>query len=157
MAERAIREGDAAPDFELPDQTGRLVRLRDLLGTRAVVLYFYPKDGTPGCTLEARAFQESQDAFKDAGALVVGVSSDSIPSHRRFAEREGLSFPLLSDRGGAVRALYGVDKTLGVLPGRVTFVIDPTGVVRHVITSQIRIERHRREALGAVRQIGADL
>jgi len=145
-----VRVGDLAPDFTLPDQTGTPVRLRDLLGRTTVVLYFYPKDRTPGCTMEARAFRDSYAGFADAGAEVVGISSDSVASHRRFAAKEGLPFLLLSDRGGAVRELYGVEKTLGILPGRVTFVIDTTGVVRHVYSSQLRATRHTREALDAV-------
>jgi len=148
-----VQVGDVAPDFTLPDQTGKPVRLGDLLGGKAIVLYFYPKDATPGCTAEARAFQGSYDAFVDAGAEVVGISSDSVASHRRFAAQEKLSFPLLSDHGGTVRALYGVEKTLGILPGRVTFVIDPTGVVRHVYSSQILATRHSTEALDALRSL----
>jgi peroxiredoxin Q/BCP len=117
------------------------------------VLYFYPKDATPGCTMEARAFQSSYDEFTQAGAVVIGISSDSVASHRRFAASERLSFPLLSDRAGAIRALYGVEKTLGILPGRVTYVIDPTGVVRHIYSSQLMATRHSAEALEAVRAL----
>jgi peroxiredoxin Q/BCP len=148
-----VQVGDVAPDFTLPDQTGQPVQLRQLLGRKAVVLYFYPKDASPGCTLEARAFQGSYDAFADAGAEVVGISADSVGSHRRFAAQEGLSFRLLSDRDGAVREMYGVEKTLGIVPGRVTFVIDPSGVVRHVYSSQIQPIRHSVEALDALRSL----
>lgn len=148
-----VQVGDAAPDFTLPDQSGNPVQLRELLGRTAVVLYFYPKDSTPGCTIEARTFQNSYDAFTRAGAEVVGISSDSVASHRRFATAEKLSFPLLSDRAGAVRALYGVEKTLGVLPGRVTYVIDTTGIVRHVYSSQLMVMRHSAEALEALRAL----
>src|SRR2546426_9629767 len=101
--QRPVQAGDLAPDFELPDQTGRPVRLRDLLGQQAVVLYFYPKDGTPGCTLEARAFQRRYDRFAEAGAAVVGISSDSVASHRRFAAGPRLSVPPVSGRGGGGR------------------------------------------------------
>jgi len=148
-----VQVGDMAPDFVLPDQSGKQVRLRDLLGDQALVLYFYPRDGTPGCTLEARAFQRSHDRFTQAGARVVGISSDSVASHRRFAARQGLSFPLLSDRGNAVRELYGVEKTLGLLPGRATYVIDAAGVVRDVFSSQILVMRHSRNALGTVESL----
>jgi peroxiredoxin Q/BCP len=148
-----VQVGDVAPDFALPDQTGTPVQLRQLLGRKAIVLYFYPKDDSPGCSLEARAFQESYDAFADAGAEVVGISADSVASHRRFAAQQKLSFPLLSDRGGRVRALYGVEKTLGIWPGRVTFVIDPEGIVRHVYSSQIFPTRHSAEALDALRSL----
>jgi peroxiredoxin Q/BCP len=151
--DQKVRVGDVAPDFTLPDQTGTPVRLGDLLGGKTVVLYFYPKDQTPGCTVEARAFRDSYDAFTAAGAEVVGVSSDSVASHRRFARRHDLPFLLLSDRGSAVREEYGVERTLGVWPGRVTYVIDPAGVVRHIYSSQLRVIRHTREALEAARAI----
>ncbi|HYT04298.1 MAG TPA: peroxiredoxin [Gemmatimonadales bacterium] len=147
---RKLRVGDVAPDFTLPDQWGKPVRLWDSIGQRTVVLYFYPKDETPGCTLEARAFRDNYERFTSQGAEVIGVSSDSVRSHRRFAARHALPFLLLSDRGGAVRELYGVEKTLGFLPGRVTYVIDKTGVVRHVYSSQLLATRHTREALGVL-------
>jgi peroxiredoxin Q/BCP len=152
---RGVQVGDVAPDFELPDQSGTPVRLRDLVGQRPIVLYFYPKDKTPGCTIEARAFRDSYGGFTDAGAAVLGVSSDSVASHRHFAAIEGLPFRLLSDRAGVVRELYGVERTLGVLPGRVTYVIDRTGVVRHVYSSQLQVTRHSREALDALRALPA--
>src|SRR6266545_2081716 len=153
---RKVSVGDAAPDFTLPDQTGTPVRLYDLLGEKNVVLYFYPKDETPGCTLEARAFRDSFERFTAQDAQVIGVSSDSVRSHRRFAARYGLPFLLLSDRDGAVRGLYGVEKTLGLLPGRVTYVIDRTGVVRHVYSSQLRATRHPREALSVLAAMSGD-
>src|SRR5438270_10681662 len=117
---RKVSIGDVAPDFTLPDQTGTPVRLGDLVGRKTVVLYFYPKDQTPGCTVEARAFRDSYDAFTAAGAEVIGVSADSVASHRRFAANQGLPFLLLSDREGEVRERYGVEKTLGLSPGGVT-------------------------------------
>jgi len=150
---KRVRVGDAAPDFILPDQTGTPVRLRDLVGRKTLVLYFYPKDETPGCTIEARAFRDSYDAFTTAGAEVVGVSADSVASHRRFARHHELPFLLLSDGRGDVRTLYGVEQTLGILPGRVTYVIDTTGIVRHVYSSQLRAASHSREALDAVRTL----
>ncbi len=151
-----VSVGDVAPDFTLPDQTGTPVRLRDLVGRKTLVLYFYPKDETPGCTIEARAFRDSYDAFTAAGAEVVGVSADSVASHRRFAQHHELPFLLLSDKGGTVRNLYGVEKTLGLLPGRVTYVIDRTGVVRHVYSSQLRATRHPREALMVLSALAGD-
>jgi peroxiredoxin Q/BCP len=145
-----VRVGDIAPDFTLPDQSGKPVRLRDLLGEKTLVLYFYPKDETPGCVLEARAFRDRYDEFTAQDADVVGVSSDSVKSHRRFIERYALPFRLLSDRDSAVRDLYGVERTLGLLPGRVTYVIDRTGVVRQVYSSQLLPTRHSREALSVL-------
>ena len=153
---RKVSVGDVAPDFTLPDQSGTPVRLGDLVGQKTVVLYFYPKDETPGCTIEARAFRDSYEQFSAKDAQVVGVSSDSVRSHRRFAQRLKLPFLLLSDADGAVRRLYGVEKTLGLLPGRVTYVIDQTGVVRHVYSSQLRATRHPREALMVLSTLGGD-
>ena len=146
----SVRVGDPAPDFTLPDQRGQLVRLHDLTEKKNVALYFYPKDATPGCTAEARAFRDAYDAFTAADTEVIGVSSDSVKSHERFAANERLPFLLLSDRKGAVRDLYGVERTLGILPGRVTYVIGRGGIVRHVYSSQLRATQHTREALGAI-------
>jgi peroxiredoxin Q/BCP len=154
--DRKVSVGDLAPDFTLPDQTGSPVRLSDLAGRKNVVLYFYPKDETPGCTIEARAFRDSYEQFSAKDAQVVGVSADSVRSHQRFARHHDLPFLLLSDADGAVRRLYGVEKTLGLLPGRVTYVIDRTGVVRHVYSSQLRATRHPREALMMLSALGGD-
>jgi len=145
--------GESAPDFSLASQKGGVVNLRTLLGTSEVVLYFYPKDNTPGCTAEAKAFRDSYSAFKEMGAEVVGVSSDSVESHKDFASRCDLPFTLLSDPGGKVRKLYGVPSTLGVLPGRVTYVIDMQGVVRHIFNSQFNATKHVEEAIGVLRSI----
>src|SRR5277367_3923440 len=142
-----IQVGDKAPDFTLPAQSGEQVRLQDRLGERVVVLYFYPKDDTRGCTAEACAFRDSYEVFADAGAEVIGVSSDSVDKHAAFAGKHELPFTLLSDRGGQVRKSYGVPATLGLLPGRVTYVIDRTGTVRHVFNSQASIGRHVSDAL----------
>jgi peroxiredoxin Q/BCP len=153
MSEHNIGVGDAVPDFGLPDQTGKIVTLRDLLTVGCLVLYFYPKDDTPGCTTEACTFRDKHEAFLNAGARVVGVSSDDVESHRRFAEKCQIPFQLLSDRGGALRARFGVPKTLGLLDGRVTYVIDANGIVRHIFDSQIRARRHVDEALRFARSV----
>lgn len=150
---KPVRVGDSAPDFTLPDQTGTPVRLGDVIGRNTVVLYFYPKDQTPGCTVEARAFRDSYNEFAAAGAEVIGVSADSVAAHRRFVRSQALPFRLLSDKDGAVRRLYGVRQTLGILPGRVTYVIDTAGIVRHIYSSQLRARNHSRESLDAVRQL----
>ena len=149
--EAGVKVGERAPDFTLPDADGKPVRLADFRG-RPVVLYFYPKDDTPGCTKEACTFRDEYQDFRDAGADVLGVSSDSSESHRRFASRHRLPFTLLADRSARVRSLYGVPATLGLLPGRVTFVIDGEGVVRRVFNSQLDATRHVREALRALRE-----
>ena len=119
----------------------------------AVVLYFYPKDDTPGCTVEACGFRDAYEDFKDAGAEVVGISSDSADAHKAFASKHSLPFTLVADAGGKVRKAYGVKATLGLLPGRVTYVIDPKGVVRHVFDSQLNPTKHVREALEVIKRI----
>ena len=153
---RGVQVGDKAPDFALPSQSGDQVRLSDRLGERVVVLYFYPKDNTRGCTAEACAFRDSHEVFTDAGAEVIGISSDSTDRHAAFAGRHNLPFTLLSDRGGRVRKSYGVPSVLGVIPGRVTYVIDRTGTVRHVFSSMTNIDQHVNDALEVVRQLQAE-
>ena len=152
---QGIGVGDKAPDFTLPSQSGEPVRLHDLIGQRVVVLYFYPKDETIGCTAEACAFRDSHEVFTEAGAEVIGVSSDSVDRHAAFAGRHNLPFTLLSDAGGKVRKAYGVPPTLGFIPGRVTYVIDRTGTVRHVFNSMMNINGHVKDALAIVRQLQA--
>jgi peroxiredoxin Q/BCP len=148
-----IQVGDKAPDFTLPSQSGEQVRLSDRLGKQVVVLYFYPKDETPGCTREACAFRDSHEVFTDAGAEVIGVSSDSVDKHASFADHHQLPFTLLSDAGGKVRKSFGVPSTLGLLPGRTTYVIDRDGTVKHLFNSQANIGKHVEEALAVVKQL----
>jgi peroxiredoxin Q/BCP len=147
--------GDPAPDFTLPTQTGEQVSLHDLLEQQVVVLFFYPKDDTYGCTREACAFRDAYDVFTEAGAQVVGVSSDSIDSHDSFARKHSLPFTLLADEGGELRRRYDVPTTLGILAGRVTYVIDRQGVIRHVFSSQTQFNNHVQGALAVVRQLTA--
>jgi len=150
---RGIQTGDSAPDFTLPSQTGEPVRLSDRLGEHSVVLYFYPRDETRGCTAEACAFRDSYEVFAEAGAEVIGVSSDSVDKHAGFANHHKLPFTLLSDQGGAARKSYGVPAALGVLPGRVTYVIDRAGTVRHIFSSMLNIGGHIDDALTVVRKL----
>jgi peroxiredoxin Q/BCP len=146
-----VKVGSVAPDFTLPSQAGEMVSLKDFSGRKPVVLYFYPRDETPGCTKEVCAFRDTSVEFGKLDVQVIGISSDSVESHRRFAAKYDLSFPLLSDEGGKIRRLYGVPKTFGLFPGRVTYVIDKECVVRHVFASQLSVERHVQEALAALR------
>jgi peroxiredoxin Q/BCP len=146
-----IQVGDKAPEFSATAHNGQRVCLSDFLGKRAVILFFYPKDGTPICTKEACAFRDSYEKFVDAGAAVIGVSGDSDASHRAFADEHHLPFPLISDADGSLRQLFGVPKTLGVMPGRVTYVIDQSGIVRLIFSAQFASEKHVREALEALR------
>lgn len=144
--------GDRVPPFAIPDQDGKAFKLEDALAKGPVVLFFYPKDGTPGCTAEACSFRDSIGEFQEAGAVVAGVSSDSVASHRAFADKHGLTYPLLSDEGGALRKKLGVPGALfGLLDGRVTYVIDQGGVLRHRFEAMIAATKHVNEALTTVR------
>src|SRR5215208_5973986 len=151
----SVAIGSIAPAFTLPSQSGEMVSLADFLDRKPVVLFFYPKDDTPGCTREACAFRDDYEEFSKLNAEVVGISSDSVESHRSFAARHDLPFTLLSDEGGKVRKLYGVSNTLGLFPGRVTYVIDEEGVVRHIFSSQLGVEQHVEEALKALQSISS--
>jgi thioredoxin-dependent peroxiredoxin len=126
---KQIKVGDVAPEFILCSQSGDAFNLREVLGKKEIVLYFYPKDNTPGCTTEAKAFRDSYEVFKDMGAEVIGVSSDSVDSHQDFAAKCDIPFIILSDVGGEVRKRYGVPSSLGLFPGRVTYVIEESILV----------------------------
>lgn len=149
-----LNPGDLAPDFTLPDQRGVPVSLGAFKGKRIVVLYFYPKDETRGCTAEACRFRDDFEVFQGAGAEVIGVSSDSVASHAEFAAHHRLPFTLLSDADGAVRRRYGVERQMLVVPGRTTFVIDRTGVIRHVFSQLFAATEHVDDALRVVRSLG---
>jgi peroxiredoxin Q/BCP len=149
-----VRVGAKAPDFALTSQSGEMLRLKDFFG-KLVVLFFYPKDDTPGCTKQACAFRDDYEKFGKLDAEVIGISSDSVESHKRFASKHDLPFTLLSDEKGKVRRLYGVPSTFGLFPGRVTYMIDEEGVVRHVFSSQLSVERHVEEALKALESISS--
>ena len=147
-----VQVGDKAPDFTLLSQSGAPVSLGDFLGKKHIVLYFYPKDNTSLCTEEACAFRDNYEVFKDAGAEVIGVSSDSVESHRQFAKEHQLPFILLSDVDGVIRKRYGVPTAFG-LPGRVTYITDRQGIVRSIFFSQFTSKRHVDEALQTLQSI----
>jgi len=148
-----IKVGDAAPELTLSTQSGERVALSDHRGKKAVVLFFYPKDGTPVCTKEACAFRDAYEQFVEAGAVVIGISADSAARHQAFASSHRLPFVLASDENGEARRAFGVPKSMGFLPGRVTYVIDREGVVRHVFNSQFAADRHVSEALEVIRKL----
>lgn len=130
-----LQVGQSAPDFTLKTTTGTDFRLSEQRG-RHLVLFFYPKDETPGCTAEACAFRDDYQDFQELGADVIGISSDSEASHQKFTQKNRLPFPLLADVGGQVRKLYEVPRALlGLLPGRVTFVVDKEGLIRYIFNS----------------------
>ena len=148
--------GDPIPELTVTIQTGEQHSLNDLMGEQATVLYFYPKDETPICTKEACSFRDSYEDFVEAGAIVVGVSSDGVASHRAFADRHRLPFTLVADLGGLLRRAFAVPRALGFLDGRVTYVIDKHGVVRHVFNARFAADRHVTEALSVVRALRAE-
>ncbi|MEW4526235.1 peroxiredoxin [Maioricimonas sp. JC845] len=149
-----LRPGNDAPDFRAASQTGEAVHLSDFRG-RTVVLFFYPRDESPICTKEACAFRDAYEEFVRAGAVVIGVSGDSVDSHQTFARQHQLPFVLISDPNGEIRSDYGIRKTFGLLPGRATFVIDSEGTIRHVFSGQFVAQRHVEEAMGMVQRLAA--
>jgi thioredoxin-dependent peroxiredoxin len=147
-----IKIGNRAPDFTLPAQNGENITLSTFFGKKNVVLFFYPRDEGPTCVKEAQVFRANYEAFVERSAQVVGVSSQSVESHKRFANHHKLQYILLSDQDNNVRKLYNVSSTLGV-PGRATFVIDKEGIVKHIFVSQLRFTKHAKEALGALKEL----
>lgn len=153
-----LTEGQNAPEFALPATGGRTISLSDFKGSKNVVLYFYPKDETPGCTKEACSFRDVQSDFDAVGAVILGVSADSVASHEKFAARHHLLFPLLSDADKTVSDAYGVWKEksmygktfMGMV--RTTFVIDREGIIRKV-WPKVRVDGHIDEVLDFVKSL----
>jgi len=148
----SLQVGNPLPPFTLTDQSGT-EHHSNQLGGQPLVLFFYPKDDTPGCTAEVCAFRDDISAFEALGAHVWGVSGDDASSHGRFAQRHSLPFPLLVDQGNSVRKALGVPGVLGLIPGRVTYVVDGSGVVRFVFNNLLDGAAHAREALAALRRL----
>ena len=151
--------GQKAPQFSLPASTGNKVALKDFKGKSVVVLYFYPRDNTPGCTKEACSFRDLQAEFEEAGAVILGVSTDSLESHDKFAAKYELRFPLLADKDAEVATKYGVwqeknmygKKSMGIV--RTTFVIDKDGKIAK-IWPKVKVEEHADEVLEFVKSLG---
>lgn len=149
-----INTGDLLPSFSLYDQEGNIFKSESLSGKKAMVIYFYPKDETAGCTKEACAFRDSYQDFIDAGAEVIGISSDSVESHVKFARNHRLPFTLLSDTAGELRKKFGVPSNIfGLLQGRVTYVVDKYGTIRYIFNSQVSIDKHITETLRIIREL----
>jgi peroxiredoxin Q/BCP len=148
---RILQEGERAPDFEAKDQSGRTSSLSSLRG-RPVVLYFYPRDDTPGCTAEACSLRDSMSQLRDRGVAVIGVSVDSEESHRKFAAKYGLNFTLLSDRDRKIVRAYGVESPFKTAK-RVTYVIGPDGVIKHVF-SHVNTSTHALDVLKKLEELG---
>jgi peroxiredoxin Q/BCP len=138
-----IKKGDKCPDFSLLNQDGEMIHIKDLIGTKNLIIYFYPKDNSWGCTKQACSFQESQQEFIDLDCTVIGISSDSVLSHKTFSEERHLKFMLLSDMNDVVREKFGVSASFfGLIKGRVTYLVDKKGFVRGVYNSQINATKH---------------
>jgi peroxiredoxin Q/BCP len=147
-----LKVGDKAPDFSLLDEHGLSVSLKDYLGEKVVVLYFYPKDFTSGCTAEACSFRDNYKPYQDKGAVVIGVSLDSVESHSKFSEKYSLPFAILSDSNKKVAKAYGVLGVGGFLAKRVTFVINKDGKITHVFP-KVDVKRHSEEVLKALEEL----
>ncbi|TKG94838.1 peroxiredoxin [Puteibacter caeruleilacunae] len=146
--------GDTIPKFELNDQYGNLFSLENVLGKKNLVIFFYPKDDSPGCTKEACAFRDQFEIFADYEATILGISSQSVKSHLNFAEKHRLNYTLLSDPGNKVRKQFGVQRNFfGLIPGRVTYVVDKSGKIVYQFNSQIQPEKHVNEALRIIKSI----
>jgi peroxiredoxin Q/BCP len=145
---KKIEVGSKVPEFTLADQNGKMFSISSVLGKKNLVIYFYPKDDSPGCTAEACAFRDQYEVFNEADALIIGISGQSVESHKEFADKYHLSYTLLSDEGNKIRKLFGVPSNfLGMLPGRVTYIVDKSGKVIYIFNSQAQAERHVDEAL----------
>ena len=143
-----IKIGSKIPEFSLPDQNGNLFNINSVLGKKNLVIYFYPKDDSPGCTKEACSFRDQFEVFTDANAVIIGISGQSVESHKKFAEKYRLSFTLLSDEGNKLRKTFGVPTNLlGLIPGRVTYIVDKSGKVIYIFNSQSQAVKHVDEAL----------
>jgi peroxiredoxin Q/BCP len=149
-----IKTGSTIPQFSLLDQNGDLFDINSVLGKKNLVIYFYPKDDSPGCTAQACSFRDQFEVFKEADAVIIGISGQSVESHKEFAEKHRLTFTLLSDEENKIRKLFGVPTNLlGLLPGRVTYIADKTGKVVYVFNSQLHAEKHIDEALSILEKL----
>jgi peroxiredoxin Q/BCP len=149
-----IKIGSSIPSFNLPDQNGSLFDINSVLGKKNLVIYFYPKDDSPGCTAQACSFRDQFEVFKEADAVIIGISGQSVESHKEFAEKHRLSFTLLSDQGDLIRKQFGVPTNfLGLLPGRVTYIADKTGKVIYIFNSQTQATKHVDEALRILKEL----
>lgn len=150
-----LKEGDKIPAFSLPDQDGKEIGMAERIGKQPLVIYFYPKDFTSGCTMEAHAFREMYEAFQKEGAEVFGISGDTVESHKRFVVEHELPFTLLSDRNNEVREIFGAFG-IGHTQGRVTYVVDKKGIIRMVFSSQMQPKRHVEESIRKVRELALE-
>ena len=149
-----IEVGSLLPRFILPDQKGNMFDINSVLGKKNLVLFFYPKDDSPGCTAQACSFRDRFEVFEEADAIIIGISGQSVESHSEFSQKNRLNYTLLSDEGNKTRTLFGVPTSvLGLVPGRVTYVVDKTGKVVYIFNSQTQTTKHVDEALRILREL----
>ena len=145
---KSIKVGDMIPQFSLPDQDGKIFDISSVIGEKKLVIFFYPQDGSLNCTKEACYFRDMSDTFEETDAVIIGISAQSVESHKNFAEANKLNYTLLSDGNNTVRKLFGVpSRAFGLIPGRITYVADKKGKVVFIIDSQTDTQRHVDEAL----------
>ncbi len=148
-----LKIGDKIPNFTAKDANGNDFDSQNIVGQKPLVIYFYPKDNTPGCTTQACSFRDQYEDFKDLGAEVIGISSDTVASHLKFSKQYKLPFILLSDFDKKIRKLFGVPTGMfGLLPGRVTYVTDKNGVVQMIFDSMLSA-KHIPKALEAIKKL----
>jgi peroxiredoxin Q/BCP len=151
---KKIVVGSTIPSFSLKDQNGRQFDISSVIGKKNLVIYFYPKDDSPGCTKEACYFRDQFEVFNDVDAVIIGISGQSVESHKEFAEKYRLNYTLLSDEGNRIRKLFDVPTNFfGILPGRVTYVVDKEGKVVYIFNSQVKVIEHVDEALRILKDI----
>jgi peroxiredoxin Q/BCP len=148
-----VKVGDNAPDFEGPTTEGKTLGLKDFLGKKNVVLYFYPKDDTPGCTKEACSFRDNLQPIRSLGAEILGVSVDSVESHKKFSTKFSLPFPLISDKEKRIAKAYGVLRVTGTT-NRVTFIIDKNGKITKIFP-KVDVSKHTEEVVAAIKEISS--
>jgi len=149
-----IKVGSIIPSFSLLDQNGQLFLSDSVIGKKNLVIYFYPKDDSPGCTKEACSFRDQFDVFNQADALIIGISSQSVESHKKFAEKHRLNYTLLADEKNVVRKQFGVPANFfGLISGRVTYIVNKEGKVVYIFNSQLQAEKHVEEALTILKNL----
>ncbi|NOQ28185.1 MAG: redoxin domain-containing protein [Bacteroidales bacterium] len=149
-----LKVGNKIPQFELYNQFGKMFSINSVIGKKNLVIYFYPKDDTPGCTKEACSFRDQFEVFEETDAIIIGISKQSVKSHEAFAKKHRLNYTLLSDTRNRVRKLFGVPTNLfGLLPGRVTYIINKKGVIISMFSSQTDAEKHVSEALRILQEL----
>jgi len=145
-----LKVGDVMPSFSLKNQEGKMIKSTDFSG-KSLVVYFYPKDDTPGCTKEACSFRDYYDLFQENGVSVIGISADDVASHKSFATKYSLPFVLLADPSRTVHKKFGVGKELGIMTSRITFIVNEKGFIIKIFKDNINAKKHVTEALDALK------